>query len=336
MYKKLLPALCFTFSALAASAQIPTLTSTTNPQIGDWQLVYGTDSFNVGSSGAGVTWNFSTLPINTTDTTYASACSTSPYCSTFPGTTVYAHTQASTSYLFYNTTTTTFSIAGEYSTGAIPYSNYEDILRYPFTYNSTYVDSFAATYVSGSSTFNRSGAITVTADGYGTLILPNGTFTNALRIHRSENYSDSMVGFPFGFSYLTDIYTWYVPGIRQALLSQTQLTIVGSGPTPKTAFFTNQTPSLGASNLQMTDEAFILYPNPVKDELNIEFMMDQPGYVHISISDIIGRNVAIITNGTFNSGKQHFSYPTSSLQKGLYIVKMQTENETVTRKIEIF
>lgn len=216
MYKKLLPTLIFALGSLAAVAQIPTLTSTSNPVIGDWHLQYVTDSFLVGAAGAAVTWNFSTLTIHSTDTGFYLACSASPSCATFPGTTLYFHQSGTPYALYYNATPTKISIDGEYATGAVPYTNYEDLLHYPFTYTSTFVDSLAATFVSSGDTFHRKGTITVTADGYGTLILPNGTYTHALRIHRNEVYSDSTVisGIPFGNNYITQIYTWYTPATR--------------------------------------------------------------------------------------------------------------------------
>ncbi len=336
MHKKVLHTLFFALSSLAVSAQIPTLTSTSNPQIGDWQLVYTTDSFNISSTGAAVTWDYSTLPLNATDTSYADACSASPYCSDFPGTTIYGHSQGSSNYIYYNTSSTACSVVGAYGTDVIPYSNYEDFLRYPFTYSSSYVDTFGATFVGGAETFNRGGTITVTADGYGTLILPNGTYTNALRIHRTESYADSIMGTVFS-SYLSEIYTWYVPNARQVLLSQTTFSIDGM-PTPTTAFYTNQTPGSipsGISTIQAEPLTFQLYPNPVRDELNIDFNMEQAGQVYISLLDIVGREVAIISNSNFNNGKQHLSYATTALDKGVYIVKIQTANLTAVKKIEL-
>jgi hypothetical protein len=44
-----LPTLLLALVSTAAFAQIPTLTSTTNPIIGDTHKVYNTDTFNVGS-----------------------------------------------------------------------------------------------------------------------------------------------------------------------------------------------------------------------------------------------------------------------------------------------
>jgi len=341
MYKKLLPALFAALGPLAASAQIPTLTSSTNPVIGDSHLIYSTDSFNVGSGGASATWDFSTLPINATDTLYYSACSASPYCSDFPGTTVYAHQPGNPASVYNNTSAGAISLAGEYSTGPVAYTNYEDMLRYPFTYNSTFVDSFAATFVSGGNTYNRKGASTVTADGYGTLILPNGTYTNALRVYMTEDYSDSTVisGIPFGYSYLTYTYIWYVPNARQGLLFQSQTTTSLGTVTPKRAQFTDQTPAsiaaLSTNNLQSGGTSLLLYPNPVSDELNIDFSLENAGHVRISVIDIVGREVAIITDANFNAGKQHLNFATMTLRKGMYIVKMQSDKETSIRKIEV-
>jgi len=336
MYKKILHTLFFALGSFAATAQIPTLTSTSNPQAGTWVLAYSTDSFDISTTGPGATWNYNTLPVNASDTSYADVCSASPYCSDFPGSTIYTHNEGSTSSAYYYTSSSVMSLSGVYGTDIIPYSNYEDYLRYPFTYNSTYIDTFGATFTGGTETFNRGGTITVTADGYGTLMLPNGTYTNALRVHRTENYADSISGVPFG-TYITETYSWYVPNATVAVLSQSQISLNGILE-PSTAFYTSQTPGTipsGITNLQTAGQAFQLYPNPVQDELNIDFTMEQTGQVHISLLDVVGREVAVISNSTFNIGKQHVAYATAALDKGIYLVKIQTENQTAVKKIEL-
>jgi hypothetical protein len=330
--KKTLPALLLALVSTSAFAQIPTLTASNNPIIGDTYKVYSTDTFNAGAGGASASWNFSTLTIHSTDTVYYSACSASPYCSTFPGTTLWYHSAGTTNHLYFNATSAKQSVVGTRSTGNIPYSNSEDLLRFPLTYTNTYIDTFAATYTS-TSTFSRKGTVTVTADGYGTLILPTGTYTNALRVHRVEDYSDTMVGFPFGFGYLTDMYTWYVPGARSELLSLVSFTISGASTT-KYAYYTSVQPS-AVSILHNSVNEVETYPNPVKGELNIQFSVNESADIRISIVDMIGKELAVISNEIFDNGTHNLAYNTSSLPIGMYLLRIQTEEGVITRKIQV-
>jgi hypothetical protein len=336
MKRTILPAILLCF-CINASAQVPTLTSSSNPIIGGKCLLYTTDSFNVGSSGAGVTWNFSTLTIKSTDTAFYSACSVSSHCSSFPATTMYVHGYTNPNELFFNNSSTKMSLIGAYTIAATSYTNYEDMFRYPFTYNTTYVDTFIGGFVSMGYTYYRKGTITVTGDAYGTLILPNATFTNALRVHRMEAYSDStyISGFPFVINYSSDIYTWYVPGGREAVLSQTKFFASGTG-SPKTAFYTGQTPStIGINNVQNTVTALQLYPNPATDKLHAIFSTAGNGHVRISLTDMPGREVAVIINKDLSAGGQQVDLSTADIPRGLYLLKLQADGETITRKIEL-
>jgi hypothetical protein len=331
MNKKITTLLLLASVALTASAQIPTLTSTSNPIAGDWYLHYATDTFNQGASGAMVTWDFHTLPLHSTDTAYWSACSASPLCSTFPGTTVYGHQQGSTLGVYLHTTTTSQSVDGEYNTGAIPFSNYEDLLRYPFTYGTTYVDTMIATFTSGSS-FYRSGTITVTGDAYGTLILPNATFTNALRVHRVEDYKDSIVGVATMYTYHSDIYSWNVPNIRTEVLNVTRFSANGT-PLANTAWYTNKQP-VSVESAYPIQPSVLLYPNPARDNITIQLSTDA-AHIRVSIADVMGETIAIIADDYYSQGAHIFNFNTGSLSRGIYFIKLQTDTQCLTRKIEL-
>jgi len=71
---------------------------------------------------------------------------------------------------------------------------------------------------------------------------------------------------------------------------------------------------------------FKIYPNPTKNVLNIEFS-NYENYT-INITDITGKNIyCILGNNKLNS------IDISGLSKGLYFVKIKTEDETFTEKI---
>lgn len=66
---------------------------------------------------------------------------------------------------------------------------------------------------------------------------------------------------------------------------------------------------------------FRLYPNPVKDELTIEFNMEQDSRVFLSVFDIYGK---LVSSETYNglSGTNAFYKNVSDLEHGFYIVTL--------------
>lgn len=90
-------------------------------------------------------------------------------------------------------------------------------------------------------------------------------------------------------------------------------------------------PTSIVSNQQIVD--FIIYPNPVNDELTIKYKLDQPEYIVISITDFTGRIISNVENST----KQHGSYQTkcntSHLKPGIYYICFETKEDNYFYKL---
>ncbi|NTW34494.1 MAG: hypothetical protein HGB12_18045, partial [Bacteroidetes bacterium] len=144
-----------------------------------------------GPSGANQTWNFAALVVNPTlNTQTCVAPSTTPYASSFPTATV-AISNGSSNYEYYKINTGEYINLGMVvSANVIPFSDPQKIVSYPFSYSNTLSDNIAATFVLGINTI-RKGTSTTTADAWGTLILPSGSYTNTLRIKIIQDYVDS-------------------------------------------------------------------------------------------------------------------------------------------------
>ncbi|MBP1629233.1 MAG: hypothetical protein H6Q15_126 [Bacteroidetes bacterium] len=82
--------------------------------------------------------------------------------------------------------------------------------------------------------------------------------------------------------------------------------------------YSHKTGEVGLTKIQT--ENYSIYPNPVKDKLQIT-----GNYDRIEIYDNIGRNV-------YNSNKSS-DYDLSKLNSGFYLVKIFEENKTYTKKI---
>jgi hypothetical protein len=77
---------------------------------------------------------------------------------------------------------------------------------------------------------------------------------------------------------------------------------------------------------------FMLYPNPVVDEINIEFHLPKEQSITVAIYDMNGAVVKNIVNQKSLSGKQEFTWRPEALAKGNYIVKL-SNGKTELEKI---
>src|SRR5690606_38513623 len=75
------------------------------------------------------------------------------------------------------------------------YTNAEKMYQFPMTYGSSWTDSFSGTATTSGITMTRTGTTEVDYNGYGTVIMPFGTFNNVARLQISQTYNDEYMGF---------------------------------------------------------------------------------------------------------------------------------------------
>ena len=184
------------------------------------------------------------------------------------------------------------------------YSNPVLKMKYPFSYGDQFTDHFQ-----GVALFNNdykiefTGDNTVTADAYGTLILPNLIFDNVMRIksvkkgiqiNRCGEVNVNIVK-----------YAWYANGYRYPVLtiSIVENTYLNSNTTEviKTALvFTPQlnitTKNTGPENSGTTIKQTVnnnvsvnLFPNPFSEKINYTYFLKNDMPVTISLYDITGK-----------------------------------------------
>jgi hypothetical protein len=254
------------FWGLSVSSQ-PVLTATgINSVVGESFTQNNGGYVNPGSSGANQTWDLSSMaPAGSLTSVVAPGTTT--YGSSFPNANV-AWTTASGTALYLKTSSSANQNYGMVSgTTVIPYSNPEDLLHYPFSYTNTYTDTWAAQFQSGGYTFYRSGSTTVTADGYGTLITPNGTYTDVMRVHLVQNYLDSAnVGGPYIIEYNNDEYMWYKEGIHVQLAFVYNFTSTGGGSASVGSYISG---NVGIETEELPNDKTSVFPNPATGKISI-------------------------------------------------------------------
>lgn len=207
------------------------------------------------------------------------------------------------------------------------------LISYPCTYSSSHNDYYQSTFFSGV-TWYRTGNISVTANAYGTLILPYGTFTDVIRIKVVENYQDSAYygGSPdvrYGYS---EIYFWYKPGIHLYLMQLVSATYYSSFVSYGVYMDQNST---GVSEYMATEIDYKIYPNPANTFTNICYNIKEPSYLRISLTDILGQEIEVLVDEMKQKGSYHEIVNLEGIDKGLYFIRMETDGRSQTSRISI-
>jgi len=293
---------------------------------------FGTQSgLSAGSSGTGVTWDFSTISCPTNQSVSLLATAGQPGASNFPSANLTMTDANIYSYEF--TDNTSWIRLGAYqisSSTAITFTNSEKLIEFPISFNDTQTDAFSGSSVP--SGINRGGDVTSQYDGFGTLILPYGIISNVIRIHVSEDYSDEIVSYGMTIDYITDVYMFFKQGINYPLLAITSFTSSSSGSTQYATYLDQS--HVGISE-QGTLAGFSLYPNPANDFVMAEFESDAAGIAEIRITDMSGKLISISQSEIDGAGLQNIMLDVSNFQTGLYIVSVSIGDNTSYIKLNV-
>jgi trimeric autotransporter adhesin len=77
----------------------------------------------------------------------------------------------------------------------------------------------------------------------------------------------------------------------------------------------------------------VVYPNPVEANATIEFFVDNASQVKVSVRNILGQEIAVLTNKYFASGLYGVKWTPENIQSGMYIIICETENSRESVKI---
>ncbi len=94
---------------------------------------------------------------------------------------------------------------------------------------------------------------------------------------------------------------------------------------------------LSAPKLAANAINFTVSPNPVSgQDAAVEFTVaDKAQAGSVIVTDLLGRTVATLANGTLSAGTQRYSLRTAGLSAGNYIVKLQLGDKVATRKVSV-
>jgi len=334
--------LVVSFVSLASSAQTLVLTQGAyEPAIGDSSFYHVLDTSAFGSglpiniTGSNSTWNFSTLI-----STAVKANSSYVHPNTVPSATAYAGTtlvQKQGGLFNYFKSVSTPSPQTEMlglssNTLSLIFTNSAILAKFPVGYGSSFTDNIAGTFnFSVSGTF--SGSVSTSADGAGTLHLPNGLIlNNVLRVKSVQTINLSLGIIPFGTAKQT-VYNFFHASQKFPVLNITysSLSIIGSTTPSLSAVVTGNSKSIivGLEEMSPQFSELNMYPNPTSGSIFI-VANQLLGEIQIELFDSKGSRV-FTTNRLLNAGLTEL-VSLSDLPRGFYFVKLNSGSRSFQRK----
>lgn len=76
------------------------------------------------------------------------------------------------------------------------------------------------------------------------------------------------------------------------------------------------------------------FPNPLNDELNIEFLCTNETSVIIQLYDILGNSLTTVCNGWYKAGKHKVTFNSSCLKAGNYILRYIDKDKVISKLIQ--
>lgn len=184
-----------------------------------------TDIFETENTGKNVTWDYSNLKkSDKTNTQWIVSPKEVDEAGAYPEATL-VEKYADGKYVFLQTDKTKTYLLGfvdEKSNVKINYPQPVLIAKRPISYSDIFTDLYTTTYSVNGMDFLGKGTVTIEADGFGTLILPNKTYTNTLRIKITQNQSDKLKQYNSTNNMTIVTYVWFDKNHTSALLKMTE------------------------------------------------------------------------------------------------------------------
>jgi hypothetical protein len=78
-----------------------------------------------------------------------------------------------------------------------------------------------------------------------------------------------------------------------------------------------------------------VYPNPAKDMAKLNFSLEKASNLAIAVYDQLGQLVQTVSNSQFNAGLSTVEINTTTLNTGIYSIRIDAENGTLTQRISV-
>ncbi len=137
-------------------------------------------------------------------------------------------------------------------------------------------------------------------------------------------------------TYIQNKYDYYAPASKYPLMSITNETITSAlGTTTETVALINNNYTMGLKESANTSLANVtVYPNPAKDNINLNFVNENAEAVSYQIINVIGQTVRE-QNIPSAKGETLYNVSLSGIESGIYFIKLTVGNKTAVNKITV-
>ncbi len=299
------------------------------PQIGDHiytsAVPYGS-SFDPGPAGGNQNWDFSNVQSIISEEEIVVDPASTPNAADFPEATI-AFTDPDNLIFSYSqiTSSAMFHLGNDQGSGSVfPYTDSRKEMQYPFSYNDTYSDTYSFTYPSALMLIHESGTITATADAWGSVKTPAGTYNSTLRVKKVMVYTDSVWNTGGDLmSVNTDTFTSY-----EWYSATSHYFVLGIG-----------VDSDGASSIAWTSSANGIKDNPLLSQINV-FPNPADNIINVKIAEGISEDMIIdlfsssgkVLKPLTKTGNRQFSADISRLPSGVYFLRFKNSSGIIMTK----
>jgi hypothetical protein len=333
-------ALQCSFAAIIAQ---PTFTSAWNPGTGKEIKYHDLESatgLSEGNAGANQSWDFSTVGASGFITSFLKSPADVTGSSNYPGVT-YIETYDEGGFTFSefmqegNDSLTTLGVRDVILETDISFV-YENPLRsliYPFSYESAYSDVFKGQGTNASYLVFRNGNASYTADAWGTLTTPIGTFANTLRVKTIMSVKDNINfnGIPNPPAISSDssvTYSWISPELPGVILFSITNGIFDNEE--YSSGYYGELSGVGFSTIKSAVE-FTISPNPATTHFSI---LNETGKLKSAgIYSVDGRLIRSISHEINSTSRSTIS--TQGISPGVYLVQLETKEGISSQRLVI-
>ncbi len=276
-------------------------------------------------------------------------------------------TEHSTMYYLQVKDNSLYVLGHENATTSLKYTPSLLSMAYPTNYNEPHQKQYQSKGLySCRIPFESQGEIKQTADAYGVMILPSGdTLKNVMRVKTVQTIKETIFDVNNNVNTILDMnvenYKWFSKGYRYPIF-ETIKTIPQDSTANEfsTAFFFPPQEHLyldtDPDNLAVLDSlwnidhkmpeeqlptednpnvnfSYNFYPNPVETILTVEYYLEKPSSVTISLYNLDGRLIKTLVKPASASGVYTEQIDCSSLAKGPYIISIGTGYKVYSDKV---
>lgn len=310
-------------------------------QIGDVVALKGMDVISPGEAGANQVWDFSAAEVgddfvlnyNEDLTNYA----------TRPQGIAFACTENDSRTPFFQLTKTQrlyYGVEGENAKIEFPEPLVD--FKYPFAYQDEFSGKMNGTYTTNGVTTQIEGVYQVTADAWGTLILPNGTqFENVLRIKSVRDYSQDFFGAMYDIKVTR--YSYFAEDVRYAIAQVHEVEYKCDCACNSKSIKGYFNPSVERNKVKapeliaeekVENDVYTVYPNPFKNEFTLKYNVESDCNVKISVLDLNGKELKVLVNAEQEEGSYSIKPNFSNMKAtAVWFLRIQIGEDVYVEKI---